>query len=142
VVSYAFTRKVALMPLVTAIIVGIFGGLTLWLNDDTFIKMKPTIIYGLFAIVLGGGAVLGKPVLKAVLGEAFSLTDAGWRRLSLRFVLFFVAMAVANEIIRRVASVDIWVLWKVPGSIILTFVFMLSQMPFIQRHRLPEGDAS
>ncbi len=139
-VSYAFTRKMALMPLVTAIIVGIFGGLTLWLNDDTFIKMKPTIIYGLFAVLIGGGLVLGKPVLKAVLGEAFALTDRGWRLLSVRFVLFFVAMALANEVIRRVASVDVWVLWKVPGSIACTFVFMLIQMPLIQRHKAPDTD--
>lgn len=141
VVSFAYTRKVALMPLVTAVIVGVFGGLTLWLQDDTFIKMKPTIIYGLFAAILAGGLVMGKPLLKAILGEAFSLTDAGWRSLSLRFLLFFLAMAAANEVIRRVASDDLWVLWKVPGSIVLTFVFMLAQMPLIQRHRSPEADA-
>lgn len=134
--SFAFTRKVALMPLVTAIIVGVFGGLTLWLNDDTFIKMKPTIIYGLFALVIGGGLVLDKPAVKVVLGEAFQLDDAGWKRLSLRFCLFFIAMALINEVVRRVASVDVWVLWKVPGSIALTFVFMLAQMPLIQRHRI------
>lgn len=138
VVSFVFTRKVALMPLVTAIIVGVFGGLTLWLQDDTYIMMKPTIIYGLFAIMVGGGLVLGKPVLKAVMGEAFALDEAGWRRLSLRFTLFFIAMAVANEVVRRVATVDMWVLWKVPGSIVLTMAFMLSQMPLINRHRLPE----
>ncbi|MBC7950235.1 MAG: septation protein A [Rhodospirillaceae bacterium] len=139
VLSYAYTRKVALMPLVTAIIVGVFGGLTLWLQDDTYIKMKPTIIYGLFAAFVGGGLVLDKPVLKAVLGEAFALDSTGWRRLSLRFMLFFIAMALGNEVVRRVASVDIWVLWKVPGSIVLTLVFMLSQMPLINRHRLPES---
>ncbi|MBX9634857.1 MAG: septation protein A [Magnetospirillum sp.] len=142
VLSYVFTRKVALMPLVTAIIVGVFGGLTLWLQDDTYIKLKPTIIYGLFAVMVGGGLVLGKPVLKAVLGEAFSLDATGWRRLSFRFMLFFIGMALGNEVVRRVASVDMWVLWKVPGSIILTLVFMLSQMPLIQRHRLPEQDSA
>jgi intracellular septation protein len=138
VLSFAYTRKVALMPLVTAVIVGVFGGLTLWLNDDTFIKMKPTIIYGLFAAVIGGGVALGKPAVKVVLGEAFQLDDLGWRRLSLRFCLFFVAMALINEVVRRVASVDVWVLWKVPGSIALTFIFMLAQMPLIQRHKLHE----
>lgn len=138
VLSYAFTRKVALMPLVTAIIVGVFGGLTLWLNDDTYIKMKPTIIYGLFALLVGGGLALNKPVLKMVMGEAIAMDETGWRHLSLRFMLFFVAMALGNEVVRRVASVDIWVLWKVPGSIVLTIVFMVAQMRLIQRHRLPE----
>lgn len=137
-VSFFYTRKLALMPLVTAIIVGVFGGLTLWLNDDTFIKMKPTIIYALFAVVIGGGMALGKPALKVVLGEAFQLDDAGWKRLSLRFCLFFLAMAATNEVVRRVASDNIWVLWKVPGSIAATFVFMLAQMPLIQRHKVEE----
>lgn len=138
VLSFVFTRKLALMPLVTAIIVGVFGGLTLWLNDDTFIKMKPTIIYGLFAAVIGGGLVLGKPAVKVILGEAFQLDEAGWKRLSFRFCLFFIAMAATNEVVRRVASVDMWVLWKVPGSIAATFVFMLTQMPLIQRHKVEE----
>ncbi|HLO78136.1 MAG TPA: septation protein A [Magnetospirillum sp.] len=136
--SYVYTRKIALMPLVTAIIVGVFGGLTLWLNDDTFIKLKPTIIYGLFAAVIGGGLAMGKPAVKVILGEAFQLDDAGWKRLSLRFCLFFIAMALTNEVVRRVASVDVWVLWKVPGSIAATFLFMLTQMPLIQRHKVEE----
>lgn len=80
--------------------------------------------------------MLDKPAVKVVLGEAFQLDDAGWKRLSLRFCLFFIAMALINEVVRRVASVDVWVLWKVPGSIALTFVFMLAQMPLIQRHRI------
>jgi len=141
VLSFAFTRKVALMPLVTAVIVGVFGGLTLWLNDDTFIKMKPTIIYGLFAVVIGGGLALGKPAAKVILGEAFQMDDQGWKRLSLRFCLFFLAMAGVNEVVRRVASVDVWVLWKVPGSIVATVLFMLAQMPLIQRHKLDEPAA-
>lgn len=140
--SFVFTRKVALMPLVTAIIVGVFGGLTLWLNDDTFIKMKPTIIYALFAMVIGGGVALGKPTVKLILGEAFQLDDTGWKRLSVRFCLFFIAMALINEVVRRVASVDVWVLWKVPGSIALTFVFMLAQMPLIQRHKVEEASGT
>ncbi len=134
--SYTFTRKVALMPLATAVIVGAFGGLTLYFDDDTFIKIKPTVVYALFAAVIGVGLVLGKPAAKMVLGEAFQLDDTGWRRLSLRFMLFFVAMALANEVVRRVASVDVWVLWKVPGSIAITFLFTLAQMPLIQRHRV------
>jgi intracellular septation protein len=141
-VTYATTRKVALMPLVTALVVGVFGGLTLWLKDETFIMMKPTIIYGLFAVILGGSVALGRPAVKAVLGEAMTLTPDGWRLLSLRFCLFFLAMALANEVIRRAVSVDLWVLWKVPGSIGLTFAFTLSQMPLIRRHTVesPVGD--
>lgn len=140
--SFAFTRKVALMPLVTAFVVGVFGGLTLWLNDESFIMMKPTIVYGLFAVVLGGGLALGKPTVKAVLGEALRLDDDGWRALSLRFCLFFIAMALLNEVVRRVASLDTWVLWKVPGSMALTFVFMLFQMPLIRRHMQDEPAAA
>ncbi|BAE50074.1 septation protein A [Paramagnetospirillum magneticum] len=136
--SFAFTRKVALMPLVTALVVGVFGGLTLWLNDETFIMMKPSIVYGLFALVLGGGLALKRPTIKAILGEAMHLDDDGWRRLSLRFCLFFLAMALANEVVRRVASMDLWVLWKVPGSMVLTFIFMLFQMPLIRRHMPPD----
>lgn len=140
-VSYYFTRKLALMPLVTAVIVGVFGGLTLWLHDDTFIKMKPTIIYTLFAVVIAGGVALGKPTVKVVLGEAFQLDAQGWKRLSLRFCLFFLAMAATNEVVRRIASDNIWVLWKVPGSIGATFVFMLTQLPLIQRHKVEEEPA-
>jgi intracellular septation protein len=140
-VSYYFTRKLALMPLVTAVIVGVFGGLTLWLHDDTFIKMKPTIIYALFAVVIAGGLALGKPTVKVVLGEAFQLDALGWKRLSLRFCLFFLAMAATNEVVRRIASDNIWVLWKVPGSIGATFVFMLTQLPLIQRHKVEEEPA-
>jgi intracellular septation protein len=134
VLSYVFTRKVALMPLVTAVVVGVFGGLTLWLNDETFIMMKPTIVYGLFAAVLGGGLALNRPTVKALLGEALHLDDDGWRALSLRFCLFFLGMAILNEVVRRVASMDTWVLWKVPGSMAATFIFMLFQLPLIRRH--------
>lgn len=141
VLSYALTRKVALMPLVTALVVGVFGGLTLWLNDETFIMMKPTIVYGLFAAVLGGGVILDRPTVKAVLGEAIKLDDSGWKSLSVRFCLFFIAMALANEVVRRVASMDVWVLWKVPGSMVLTFVFMLFQMPMIRRHMIEDAPA-
>jgi intracellular septation protein len=139
--SLLIARRVPLMPLVTAIVVGIFGGLTLWLNDDTFIKLKPTILYGLFAAVVGGGLATGKLVLKRLLGDALPLDDEGWKRLSQRFLVFFLAMALANELVRRSVSTDLWVLWKVPGSIILSFAFILAQFRLIQRHRLPD-DAS
>lgn len=136
--SLIFARKLALMPLVTAAVVGVFGGLTLWLHDDTFIKMKPTIIYGLFAAVIAGGLALGRPTVKVVLGEAFQLDAAGWKRLSIHFCLFFLSMAATNEVVRRVASDNIWVLWKVPGSIAATFLFMLTQMPLVLRHKVEQ----
>lgn len=138
ILSLVVARRLPLVPLITALVVGIFGGLTLWFNDENFIKIKPTIIYGLFAVTLGGGLLFGKPFLKAVMGEALPLDDAGWRSLTLRFALFFVVMAVANEVIRRAVTTEIWVLWKVPGSIVLTFVFVLTQMGLIKRHRLPD----
>lgn len=138
VVSLALTGKVPVMPLITALVVGVFGGLTLWLNDETFIKMKPTIVYVLFSAVVGGGLLFGRIFLKALFGEALGLDDHGWWRLSIRFALFFLAMAVANEIIWRSFPTDWWVLWKVPGSIILTLAFMVCQMPLIRRHSRAE----
>jgi intracellular septation protein len=139
--SLLLARRLPMVPLITAVIVGVFGGLTLWLNDETFIKIKPTIIYGLFAAVLGGGLVFGKPLLKSVIGETMPLDDTGWRRLTLRFCLFFLVMAGANEVIRRMVTTELWVLWKVPGSILLTFLFVMTQMGLIKRHRLPDDSS-
>ncbi len=136
--SLIFTRKVPMVALVTAVVVGVFGGLTLWFKDDTFIKLKPTIVYSLFAAILAGGLATGQPLLKRFVGDALPLDDLGWRRLTLRFVVFFLGMASINEVARRVLSTDLWVLWKVPGSIGLTFIFMLAQMGLIRRHRLAE----
>lgn len=136
--SWTLTRKVPLMPVVTAVIVLVFGGLTLWLHDDTFIKMKPTIIYALFALTIGGGVMLGKSVMKKVLGHAISLDDAGWRILSWRVAAFFVVMAMANEVVRHLFSTDTWVLWKMPGSLIITLAFMMAQGRLIMRHQLDE----
>jgi intracellular septation protein len=138
ILSLVVARRLPLVPLMTAVIVGVFGGLTLWLHDETFIKIKPTIIYGLFAVILGGGLLFDKPLLKSVIGDSMPLDDIGWRRLTVRFTLFFLVMAGANEVIRRVVTTELWVLWKVPGSILLTFLFVLTQMGLIKRHRLPE----
>jgi intracellular septation protein len=138
VLSLVLTRKLPVITFVTAAVVGVFGGLSLWLHDDTFIKLKPTIIYGLLAVVLGGGVLIGKPVLKLVLGEALVLDDVGIRALSIRFALFFLVMAATNEAVRHLLSTEMWVLWKVPGSLILTFLFTLSQMRLIARHQVAE----
>lgn len=141
VAAVVYTRKVPVVPLVTAIIVGTFGGLTIWLKDETFIKLKPTILYGLFAAALAGGMATGRIFLKSMLGHALMMDHLGWRRLTLRFIGFFLAMALANEVLRRLLTTEQWVLWKVGGGLGLTVLFMLLQTPLIKRHAVVEGDS-
>jgi intracellular septation protein len=138
VISLAVNRRVPLMPLITAAVVGIFGGLTLWLNDDTFIKLKPTIVQTLIGGVLLGGLLFGKSLLKPVMGSAWPMDDAGWRKLTRNFGLFFLAMAVANEIVWRTQTTDFWVTFKVFGIMALTFVFSMTQIPILNGHRIEE----
>jgi intracellular septation protein len=133
-VSYAFTRHIAVMPLVTAIVVLVFGGLTLFLQDETFIKTKPTIIYLLFGGLLAGGVVLRKPLLAMVFDAAFHLTDEGWRKLTLRWIFFFFALAVLNEIVWRTQTTDFWVGFKLFGVVPLTFLFAALQVPLMQKY--------
>ncbi len=135
-----FERRVPMMPVITAIIVGVFGGLTLWLNDETFIKLKPTIVQGLMSAVLLGGLVFGKALLRPVMGTAWPMDDVGWRRLTFRFGCFFAAMAVVNEIVWRTQSTDTWVTFKVFGLMGLTFVFGMFQIPLLNRHHIDEQD--
>lgn len=132
-ISYGIARRIPIMPLVTAIIVVIFGGLTILLADETFIKMKPTIVQLLFAGVLLGGIALGRQPLKLVLSGAITMRDAAWRTLTLRFALFFLVMAGVNEIVWRTQSTDFWVNFKVFGLLGITLLFSLSQAPFIAR---------
>ncbi len=134
-------RRVPWMPVVTAAVVGVFGGLTLWSGDETFIKIKPTVAQLLFAAVLLGSLALGRPVLKPLLGAAWPMDDLGWRRLSLRFAIFFLVMAALNEAVWRTQSTDVWVLFKVFGLFGLTMLFSLAQVPLMARHRLPEAAA-
>ena len=135
-VSYALTRHLPVMAMVTAVIVVVFGSLTLVLHDETFIKMKPTIILTLFAAVLIGGLMIGKPPLKLLMGSALELDDAGWRKLTLRFALFFLVTACLNEIVWRTQSTDLWVNFKVFGILGLNLVFMMTQIPLIKRHQI------
>ena len=138
-ISFALTRRLPLMPFVTAIIVVVFGGLTLWLHDATFIKVKPTIIYCLFGGTLLGGLAFGKSFLGYVFDSVFRLTDEGWRRLTIRWGLFFFALAILNEIVWRAVSTDTWVAFKVFGVVPLTFVFALLQMRLINRTAIPDA---
>ncbi len=131
---YILQRRLALMPIITLLVVGTFGGLTLWLNDDTFIKMKPTVIQGLFAVILFGGMIMKKPLIRYVMGSTLQMDDDGWRLLSLRFACFFAAMAVLNEIVWRTQPEGVWIDFKVFGIIGLTLVFILTQIPLILRH--------
>jgi intracellular septation protein len=135
-VVYVLTRQVAIMPVVTAIIVVVFGGLTLVLHDATFIKVKPTIIYALFGAVLIGGLVFNKPLLGIVFDSLFHLTEKGWRKLTLRWAIFFFVLAVANEIVWRNTSTDVWVDFKVFGVVPLTFLFGALQMPLLKKYTI------
>ena len=141
VAAWLVERRVPLMPLITAVIVSVFGGLTLWLEDETFIKMKPTIVQALFAVILLGGLMAGKPLLKPLLGSAWRMDDVGWRKLTFRFAIFFSAMAGLNEIVWRTQSTDFWVAFKVFGIMVLTVLFAASQVFLLQRHAAePEGE--
>jgi intracellular septation protein len=140
VVSYVLTRHLPIMAIVTAIIVLIFGGLTLFLHNDTFIKVKPTIIYVLFGGVLLGGLIFNKPLLGTVLDSMFQLTEEGWRKLTLRWALFFFALAVLNEIVWRTTSTNVWVDFKVFGVMPLTFVFGALQVPLLRKYSIEPAE--
>jgi intracellular septation protein len=129
----------ATLILTTVLVVG-FGALTLWLNDPRFIKMKPTMVNLLFAIALGGGLLTGRNFLKLLLGQAFQLTEEGWRKLTYRWIGFFLAMAVLNEIVWRNFSETTWASFKVFGILPLTIVFAMLQVGLMQRHGLEKSD--
>ena len=132
-------HKLPIMPLVSGVVVLVFGSLTLYLRDDTFIKLKPTLVYLIFAGMLGAGFLFKKPLLELLLGSAFALSEEGWRKLTWRWILFFVAMAVVNEIVWRNFSTDVWVSFKAFGFLPITFLFALAQMPLIQRYSEPQA---
>ena len=133
-VSYAMTRHWPIMPVVTAIVVVVFGGATLVFHDETFIKLKPTIIYVLFGATLLGGYIFDKQFLAIVFDSMFHITDEGWRKLTLRWSLFFFALAVLNEAVWRTQSTDFWVNFKLFGFVPLTFIFAALQYPLLMRY--------
>ena len=132
--SWLLLKKIALMPLVTGVVVLVFGGLTLWLHDDTFIKMKPTIVDSLFGIVLLGGLVFRTSLLKYVFGDVYKLRAEGWTVLTLRWGLFFFFLAALNEVVWRTQSTDFWVAFKVWATMPLTIVFAALQLPVLSKY--------
>lgn len=132
--SYALTRKLPRMAVITAVVVTIFGGLTLILRDDTFVKMKPTILYGLFAGILGFGLLRGQSYLKYLMDELIPMRDAGWLRFTQRFVLFYVCLAVLNEVVWRSYGTDAWVNFRTFVLPAANFLFIMLQVPLFQRY--------
>ena len=136
--SYTLEKKIPIMPTVGAGIVLIFGGLTIYFDNEVFIKMKPTIINLIFAIILYGGMLVKKPLLKILLGAALRLEEEGWRILTYRWIGFFIALAVLNEVVWRTQTTDIWVNFKVFGILPITFIFTMTQFPLIKKHQIDD----
>ena len=136
--SYILEKKIPIMPTVGAAIVLLFGGLTIYFDNDVFFKMKPTIINILFAVILYGGILINKPLLKYLLGAALKLEEAGWKILTQRWIGFFIALAILNEIVWRTQSTDVWVNFKVFGILPITFIFTMTQFPLIKKYQIED----
>lgn len=137
IASRILLGRIPVMPLVTGACVLVFGGLTLWLQDDHFIKIKPTIVNALFAGVLFAGLLSGQSFLKIVFGEVFRLTEDGWRKLTLRWACFFIFLAMLNEVVWRTFSTDVWVSFKVFGIMPLTMAFAVAQIGLLRQYEQP-----
>jgi intracellular septation protein len=138
--GYIRERRFSPMPLITAVLVLIFGALTLYLRNDIFIKMKPTALYALFSVLLVGGLAYNRLLIRYVFSQAFELSDAGWRALTWRWAGFFLALAVLNEMVWRNFPTSVWVSFKVWAVIPLIFLFALAQTPLIFRHQIATDD--
>ena len=136
--SYIMEKKIPIMPTVGALIILFFGGLTIYFDNDVFFKMKPTIINLLFALILYGGVIVKKPLLKFLLGAAIKLENEGWKILTQRWIAFFIALAILNEIVWRTQSTDIWVNFKVFGILPITFIFTMTQFPLIKKYQIED----
>ena len=141
VASYVVTRHVPLMAIVTAFIVLVFGGLTLFFHDEMFIKLKPTIIYSLFAATLGIGLLFGRSFIAVMFDQMFNLTPKGWRILTIRWAIFFAFMAVVNEVVWRTQTTDFWITFKAFGVIPITAIFAMAQTSLIKRYHLEPATA-
>ena len=138
ILSYILEKKIPVMPTVGGFIILVFGGLTIYFDNEIFFKMKPTIINLLFAFVLFTGTIINKSLLKFILGSAIKLNDNGWKVLTQRWIAFFIALAILNEIIWRTQSTDVWVNFKVFGILPITFIFTLSQFPLIKKYMIED----
>ncbi|MGA7267246.1 MAG: septation protein A [Aestuariivirga sp.] len=141
-VSWALTRKIAMVPLASAVFVAVFGALTIWLQSDIFIKVKVTLINALFGAILLGGVMFGKNYLKLVIGESLRMPEAAWRTLTIRWGVFFLFLALLNEIVWRNMSTDAWVNFKVFGLLPITLAFALANAPFMARHMIEDEPKS
>src|SRR5688572_17601309 len=141
IASKLILKKIPIMPLVTGCFVLVFGALTIYLHDDLFIKVKPTIINLLFAVALAGGLYFGRSLMKTLLGDVIKLQDEGWRKLTMRWAAFFLFLAILHEIVWRGFSTDSWVAFKTFGIMPITFLFMMAQIGLLQKYQLPEDTA-
>ena len=140
-IHYALVRKLPIMPLVSGVVVMVFGGLTLFLQDELFIKLKPTIVNTLFGLTLLGGLYFRKPLLAIVMDSMFNLTDEGWRKLTFRWAIFFFVLAALNEIVWRTQTTDFWVSFKVFGIMPITIAFALAQTPLLMGYEVKDSEA-
>ena len=141
-VHFALVRRLPIMPLVSGVVVLVFGGLTLLLQDELFIKLKPTIVNTMFGVILLAGLYWRKPILAVVLDSMLDLTEEGWRKLTLRWALFFFVLAILNEVVWRTQTTDLWVKFKVFGIMPLTVIFALAQTPLIMRYEAKRDPTS
>ena len=141
-VSWFMTRHVPIMPLVTAVAVLFFGALTFIFQDEIFIKMKPTIVNAIFGSALLIGLAMGKPLLPIVLDSMMRLTEVGWRILTLRWGIFFFLLAGLNELVWRTQTTDFWVNFKVFGTMPITIVFALSQIPLMMKYEIKDENGT
>ena len=140
--SWISHRRVSPMLIFSGVMVAVFGGLTVWLHDATFIKMKPTVYYLMIAAILGVGLYSDRPTLKLVLGQAYpGLNDRGWTKLTQNWALFFVVMAAANEAVWRTTSMDFWLGYKLWGALPATILFAVANVPMLTRHGLSNDKA-
>lgn len=139
-ILWKLSGHISKMQIATAVLVVVFGGLTVWLNDDRFFKMKPTMIYTLFAGMLGFGLLRGKSYLRYVMEEMMPLQDEGWMILTRRLALFFAGLAVLNEVIWRTMSTDAWVNFKTFGLTLAVFAFFMTQGSLLQKYAVEKTD--